>query len=395
MRVMHVITRMIVGGAQEAALSCAVGLSALPGYDVTLVTGPETGPEGDLLEIAKPDLRVISVPSMRRAIHPGADLRSLGALRRLMEHEGPDVVHTHSAKAGIVGRLAARLTGVPAIVHTNHGLAFHKYQSEWANITYRNIERTTVFTTDHYVSVAAETMERLIAAGIGRRSRHSVVRAGFDTDRFLADLAPKMTARAQLDLPADRVVIGVVARLFPLKGHDDLLSIAELLVPRTPEVLFAFVGGGPLLPELQARVRDSGLSDHVRFLGLLPGEMMPATFSSFDILAHASHREGLARVYPQAVLAGVPVVGYDLDGSSEVVDDGSNGYLIPPGDLDTFADRLEKLVRDDRLRESLGGVGRDEIAREFSEQEMVRRLDVLYRRLLGQDAWDVPAPAGG
>lgn len=380
--VAHVITRMIVGGAQENTLFSVLGLAARPDYRVLLLTGPETGSEGNLLEGQQGDLDLVEVPNLVRSIHPIADARAVVELYRAFKRIRPDVVHTHSSKAGVLGRVAARAARVPVVVHTLHSLVYHDYQPAAVNFSYRMIKKTLSPLTDHYVSVSDNIRQRAIKARIGRSDLHSTIRSGFLTDSFVAQLVDQGQARDRFDLPKDRVVIGVVARLFPLKGHAEILAAARLLVEREPDVLFAFVGSGPLLEELQRTVREAGLQDNVRFVGRVRPEEIPVAFSSFDVLAHASLREGLARVIPQAVLAGLPVVCYDLDGSSEVVTDGVNGFLVPVHDDAGFADRLQKLVSDTSLREQMGGKGRDRIQIEFSADEMVRRLDLLYRQLL-------------
>lgn len=382
----HLITRMIVGGAQENTLFSSIGLARLPDYHVRLVTGPETGSEGNLLEGKHFDFEVTYVTSLVRSINPLHDGRALVDLYRSFSRRRPDIVHTHSSKAGVLGRVAARAASVPIVVHTLHSLVYHDYQPALVNFTYRSIKRTLVPLTDHYVSVSDNIRERAIAARIGRPEHHSTIRSGFLTDEFVATLVPQAEARQRLGLPPDRVVIGTVARLFPLKGHTEILSSARQVVRRHPEVLFAFVGSGPKLEELQRIVGEHGLQDNVRFVGRVAPEEVPVAFSAFDVLAHASLREGLARVIPQGVLAGLPVVCYDLDGSAEVITDDVNGYLVAPRDTDAFADRLNLLIADSALRGRLGGGGREFVRTEWSVDEMVRRLDELYRRLLESSA---------
>ncbi len=381
MRVAHVITRMIVGGAQENTLYSVEGLARL-GYDVSLVTGPETGAEGDLLAGRQLEFPVVYVPNLVRSVNPVADSRALLDLHRLLRRIQPDLVHTHSSKAGVLGRVAARAAGVPIVVHTLHSLVFHDYQPRPLNFAYRSTKRLLSPLTHHYVSVSDNIRERAVAAGIGPRARHSTIRSGFATDEFVARLLPRAEARRRLGLPEDgRVVIGVVSRLFPMKGHLDIIEAASRLVPRRPDVLFAFVGSGPMLDDLRDLVGRRQLADHVRFVGRVDPSEVPVAFSSFDILAHASLREGLARVLPQGALAGLPIVCYDLDGSSEVVSDGVNGFLVRAQDHDAFADRLEALVVDEDLRRRFGAAAPGTIATDFSIETMVHDLDALYSRL--------------
>ena len=374
---------MIVGGAQENTLFSVQGLSAIPDHDVSLVTGPETGTEGDLLSGVDGDFEVAYVPTLVRSISPVNDLRAVHWTAKWFATQQPDVVHTHSSKAGVIGRVAARRARVPHVVHTLHALVFHDELSRPRNAAYRTIKRTMVPFTHHYVSVSDSIRERAIAARIGKPEQHSTVRSGFATERFRDSLVSRDEARARLGVPDDRVVVGMVARLFPLKGHDELLPAADRLARRNPDVLFAFVGSGPLEADLRRFVRERELERHVLFLGRLPPDEVPIALSTFDVLADTSVHEGLARVLPQGVLAGLPVVSFDLDGAGEVVRDGENGYLVAPRDTDALTERLEVLVRDPSLRARLGGVGAEQIREEFSIAQMVRKLDALYRELAG------------
>lgn len=378
----HVITRMIVGGAQENTLHSVMGLAALPDYDARLLTGPETGPEGNLLEGLEGDVDVAYVPRLVRSINPASDALATVDIYRIFKSSQPQIAHTHSSKAGVLGRVAARAAGVPVVVHTLHSLVYHDYQPALVNRTYRTVKRTLSPITDHYVSVSDNIGQRAMAAGIGAPERHSTIRSGFHTDDFVRRLLSRTEARDRCDLPQDRLIVGCIGRLFPLKGHAEIVAAARHLVAREPDVLFAFVGSGPLLPQLEQNIREVGLERNFRFLGRVPATEIPVVLSSFDVLVHASLREGLARVIPQGVLAGVPVVCYDLDGSSEVVTDGVNGFLVAPQDTIGLADRLGALAGDESLRERLGGCGRHKVQAEFSVEEMVSSLDRLYRRLL-------------
>jgi len=380
--VVHVITRMIIGGAQENTLSSVEGLSRLEGFDARLVTGPETGPEGDLVVAARPTVDIEYVPSLRRSIKPLTDVRAVWSLYRLFCRTRPSVVHTHSSKAGVLGRVAAKAARVPVVVHTLHGLPFHDYQPRALNFAYRSIKRTLAPLTDHYVSVSHEVAGKAARAGIGSPSRHTVIRSGFRTDAFVDSLPSKDQARARLGIPPGRTVVGTVARLFPLKGHADILEAASRVVPRHPDVLFVLVGDGILRAELEEEIGRRGLGAHFLFLGRLDPDLMPTAFASFDVLVHASLREGLARVLPQGVLAGVPVVAYDLDSACEVVADGRNGFLVPPRDILSLAQRLGLLAGDPELRARLGGVGQEWVRRDFSVDAMVGGLATLYTDLL-------------
>jgi glycosyltransferase involved in cell wall biosynthesis len=381
-KVTHVITRMIVGGAQENTLHSVEGLRGRD-FDVELLTGSETGTEGNLL--ADSSLSdVVFIPHMVRSIRPLSDARAFRELVRHLRLSTPDIVHTHSAKGGILGSAAARNAGVGISVHTIHGLAYHQYQMAPLRFSYRTINRFASPFTDFYVSVSDNIRDRAIADGIGVPERHMTIRSGFPTAQFRRALTDQRSARRRLGLHSDRPVVGVVARLFPLKGHDDVLKAARRVMKTVPDVQFAFVGSGPLRDELEQMASDWGLAENVVFVGRLKAAEMPLAFSAFDVLVHASLREGLARVLPQAVLAEVPVVVYDLDGASEVVQNDVNGYLLQPRDTAAMADRITALLRDESLRSRLAGAGWHRVADEFSVDTMVSKLTALYTALLAE-----------
>ncbi|MCO6456883.1 MAG: glycosyltransferase family 4 protein [Pirellulaceae bacterium] len=383
MRIAHVITRMIVGGAQENTLLCCLDLCRLYHDDVLLLTGPALGPEGDLLAtLPASDLRVVYVPQLRRAIHPGRDLLALRALRRELRAFRPDVVHTHSAKGGMLGRQAAWSLGVPAIVHTVHGAPFHPYQHWAARTMFRWCERYAAGRCHRLVSVADAMTDLLVAAQVARREKFLTVYSGMEVEPFLAADEHRLAERAALGYSPDDVVIGKIARLFHLKGHDDLIQAARLVVDRVPRARFLLIGDGILRPELDRRIAETGLRESFQFTGLVPPGRIPKLLGAMDLLVHTSLREGLARALPQALIAGKPVVSYDVDGAREVVLDGETGFLLPPRSIGPLAEALVRLGQDADLRRRLGQTGRERFTEQFRHQTMTARLRALYQELL-------------
>ncbi len=316
MRVMHVITRMIIGGAQENTLYNCLDLRQLHGDDVLLVTGPAAGPEGDLLQQGRAgDLPIQLVPELRRAIHPARDVRALPALRRLIASFQPDVVHTHSAKGGFLGRRAAWVQHVPAVVHTVHGAPFHPYQSAAARRLFRDCERLAANWCHQLICVADAMTDLLVEANVAPRERFITVYSGMDVEPFLAADTHRAAVRQRLGFSNEQIVIGKIARLFHLKGHDDLITAAAEVVKLNPQVRFLLVGDGILRQSLQRRIDELGLQDHFVFTGLVPPSEIPALIGAMDALVHTSFREGLARALPQALIAGRPVISYDVDGA--------------------------------------------------------------------------------
>ncbi|MEY2429759.1 MAG: hypothetical protein QOJ40_2644 [Verrucomicrobiota bacterium] len=381
MRVTHVITRLIVGGAQENTVSSVLGLRAKAGIQADLISGPTRGPEGSLEPLLEgaPGLLTI-VPELVRPVHPLKDWRALSQLTKIFHSRRPDIVHTHSGKAGVLGRLAAARAGVPIIIHTIHGPSFGRFQNSLANALFRSAEKVAAKRTTHFVVVADAMKEQYLAAGIGRTDQYTRILSGFDLRPFLS-ATNDANLRAKFGLSPEDTVIGKIARLFKLKGHDDLFAVAPGLVRSFPKMKFLFVGDGEWRRRFEQKARSLGLEKHFVFTGLVPPEKVPALVGIMDIVAHLSSREGLSRALPQAMAAARPVVAYDCDGAREVCLDNETGFLLPPGDLTGLTNRLSELARDPALRDRLGQDGRQYVQERFSVERMVDELYNLYLRL--------------
>ncbi len=382
MRVTHVITRLIVGGAQENTVASVLGLRAKPGVEVHLISGPTTGPEGSLEDRVRgvPGLLTI-VPELVRPVHPWNDWRALLKLTEIFRQSKPDIVHTHSGKAGVLGRLAAKRAGVPVIVHTIHGPSFGDWQNPLANAAFTFAERVAGRATTHFVSVADAMTRQYLTAGIGRREQYTRIFSGFDLAPFLA-AKNDLELRAKLGLAPEDFVVGKIARLTELKGHDDLFIAAPELVWRCPRMKFLLVGDGEWRQRFEKLARRINLEKHFIFTGLVPPDAVPRYIGVMDALVHLSHREGLARALPQALAAGKPVVAYDCDGAREVCLDGETGILLEPGDLTGLRDALPKLAGDAELRARLGKRGQELVREYFPVERMVGEMFELYVKLL-------------
>ncbi len=386
MRVIHVITRLIVGGAQENTIASVLGLRARPGLDVSLVAGPTLGPEGSLESAvaALPNLLTI-VPPLVRPLHPWKDGLAWKKLTDLFRTRCPDIVHTHSGKAGILGRLAAARARVPIILHTIHGPSFGPFQGRLANLLFRSAERCAARVTTHFIVVADAMRQRYLAAGIGCPDHYTKIFSGFALEPFLSS-TNDLQLRAKLGLAPEDIVVGKVARLFKLKGHDDLFTIAPALVRSCPRIKFLLIGDGPWRARFENRVRSLGLEKQVVFTGLVTPGAVPPLVGIMDLLVHLSLREGLPRALPQALAASRPVVAYDSDGAREVCLENETGFLVPPGDLAGLRERLLRLAQDAPLRQRLGRRGQQFVQAHFGVQRMVDDLYQLYLRLGGSPA---------
>jgi glycosyltransferase involved in cell wall biosynthesis len=381
MRVTHVITRLIVGGAQENTVASVLGLRAKPGLQVDLISGLTHGPEGSLerqFDGQPGTLRI--VPKLVRPVRPWTDLQALRSLQKIFVSERPDIVHTHSGKAGVVGRLAAARARVPIIIHTIHGPSFGAFQRPLANQFFRFAERRAARVTTHFVTVADAMKRQYLAAGIGQPDQYTRIFSGFTLEPFLATTNDP-ALRARLGLLPEDIVVGKIARLVPLKGHADLIAVAPALLKKCPRIKFLLVGDGHDREGFTRRVRELGLQNHFTFTGLVRPEAVAPLAGIMDIVVHLSSREGLARALPQALAAARPVIAYDCDGAAEACLDDQTGFLIKPGDLQTLQDRILKLAGDHSLRERLGKQGRQLARERFAVQRMVDDLYSLYQRL--------------
>ena len=384
-RVLHVITRMIVGGAQENTLFTAALQTKNPRYDVTLLTGVDDGPEGDLLDAARAQgVRLQIEPLLVRPIRPFVDLRAFLMLRRFMKNGRFDIVHTHSSKAGILGRMAAHSAGVPIIVHTLHSLVFHEYEKAWKNTLYIALKRLCAPWTDSFISVNQKTLDGALAQGIGTPEKHIKIFSGMDLAPFLNVSKGLSAAQAkkQAGIPEDALVVGKVARLFPLKGHDLFMEAAGKVAAARPDAHFLLVGGGILRESLDEQARKLGIADRVHFAGLVRPEEVPALIQAMDVVVHSSLREGIARVIPQAGAVGKPVVTFDMDGAPEVIRDGVSGYLAPPQDTTALAGRVVELLASASERERMGREGQKFARENYSAELMVDRINAVYERLI-------------
>jgi glycosyltransferase involved in cell wall biosynthesis len=382
MRVTHVITRLIVGGAQENTIATVLGLKEKPGVQVHLLSGPTHGPEGTLepLAAAVPKLLTI-VPELVRAVHPWNDGLALHRLTRILRAQRPDIVHTHSGKAGILGRLAAHRARVPLIVHSVHGPSFGPFQGRLANTLYRSAERYAGKFTSHFITVAHAMTRQYLAAGIGRPKDYTRILSGFSLQPFLSSTNdPKLRERWGL-APTD-IVVGKIARLFRLKGHDDLFAAAPAIVQACPRIRFLLVGDGEWRERFEVQARELGLKQHFIFTGLVPPEEVPRFVGLMDFLVHLSLREGLPRAVAQALASARPVVAYDCDGAGEVCLENETGFLVRPGDLNGLTNRVIQLAADARLRERLGRQGQALVKELFSVEKMVDEQYQLYLRLM-------------
>jgi glycosyltransferase involved in cell wall biosynthesis len=386
--VLHVITRLIVGGAQENTMLTAAVLDP-DRYAVDVISGPQTGPEGSLIE----EIHTRGVPlsielALVREINPLKDLRALLALCCHIRRGHYTIVHTHSSKAGILGRWAAWLAGVPVIVHTVHGWGHHERQHPLTRRFYILLEQLTQRITDRLIVVSSRNIEKGLADGIASPEKYVIIRSGIELDRFRTPTRSRRDVRAELHIPPGAAVVGTVTRLSPQKAPLDFVKAVARVAEQRPNVHFVVVGDGPLRAEVEARVAAAGLADRFHLAGLRRD--VPDLLHSFDVFALTSLWEGLPRVLPQAMAAGLPIVATAVDGNAEAVESGVNGLLTPPGDTRALAAALLRLLDDPALAAEMGAAGRERSA-EFGARKMVNDIAALYEALLTSGYSDLDA----
>ena len=376
-RVLHLITRLELGGAQQNTLYCTRHHDR-DRFDVELIAG-----RGSLLDDearAISDATVQLVPWLKHAISPAFDLMAVLRLRNYFRRAGVDLVHTHSSKAGILGRLAANLAGVPAVVHTVHGWSFNATQTAARHRLYTSLERMVAPMTDRILVVAANHVDVGLRAGIGVRSQYDVVRSGIDRRLYGAPAKPRDVLRRELGFESGDFVVGTIANMKPQKAPLDFAATAARAHALNPSLRFLFAGDGELMPDVRRRVETDGLRDVVKLLGWR--DDVPDLLHAMDAFLLTSRFEGLPRVLLQAMAAGRPVVATAVDGTPEIVEAGVTGLLSPAGDTDALAAHLDRLARDADLRAGLTERASARLGEEFDIRKMVTDLDSLYAGLL-------------
>ena len=288
--------------------------------------------------------------------------------------------HTHSSKAGIVGRFAAKAAHVPFVAHTIHGLAFHRYEKFWKNFIYIASERAAAPCGKRIYAVAQAMIDQSLAAGVGKPEQYKVVYSGMELEPFLTS-KPDPELRKSLGIPENAVVFATLARLFPLKGYETFIPVAIKLAKEIPDIHYLIIGNGSMMEEIQAQIAEAGLEKRFSFAGLVPPNEVWKYLALSSALVHFSLREGLPRAAVQSLASGKPVIAYALDGTPEVVIPGKTGYLLQPGDRDGAEAAIREIMADPAHATELGTNGRELVASRFGWRTM---SDVLLKDYMEQ-----------
>ncbi len=380
-RVLRVIARLNVGGPALHVSLLNSGMHA-ERFRSWLVTGTENPGEGSLRSYAEArGIEPIVIPEMLgQATLAPRDAIALAKMIRLVRLVRPHVVHTHTAKAGFLGRVAARAAGVPVVLHTYHGHVLSGYYGRLRTTGLRMMERGLAQITDRLITVSDRVRDDLVEFGVAPVERFTVVPLGLDLAPMFASAAHRGVLRRELGVP-DRVpVIGIIGRLFPVKNHRLFLDAAARVAERHPEARFLVVGDGPLRTDLEQHARKIGLADRVIFTGWRHD--LPVIYEGLDLLVVSSVNEGTPVSAIEAMAAGCPVVATRVGGLPDLVDDGRTGQLVPPGDAEVLAHAISTLVADRTQAARLADAARVEVERRFLASRLVDDVERLYLRLL-------------
>ena len=378
-RVTHVVTRFILGGAQEATLLTAAHVDPVR-FPSEIVSGVETGAEGDLsAEASARGIPLKFEPALVRRIDPRLDALALARLTARFRAERPDVVHTHSSKAGILGRAAARLAGVPVIVHTAHGWAFHRTQPWPVRAASWLMERGGAALCDSIPVVSQDTFDVAANSGLGPRAKFVVIRDPIELERYRRDEEARAAVRAEFGFAPRHFVFGFLSRLSVPKHPEVVVKAFARVAARPPDARLLIVGDGALRGETEQAIAETGTGERVKLAGLRRD--VPRMLSAFDAFVLVSDWEGLPMVVPQAMAAGLPIVASAVGGTPDAVEEGVTGYLVPRGDFDTLVDRMDRLAADPEAARRMGAAGGPRLE-PFSAPVVARRLEEIYEEVL-------------
>jgi glycosyltransferase involved in cell wall biosynthesis len=378
-RVGHIITRFHgAGGAKNTIMTCAGLDKSL--FEVDLIVGASA----DQWRAEGAGVNWVQIQDLVRQVHPVKDIKAARSLKKLIEKRDYHIVHTHLAKAGILGRWAAHKAGTPLVIHGLHGATFNPTQSRLENSVYLWLEKKAMSWTDKVISVGEDLMQRYLDAGVGRPEDYVIIQSGMDLSSFrqAAEMTQeqRMAKRRELGLPEDAFVVGYIAALEWRKGHQYLIEVFRRLAPRYPQLQMIFAGEGFSADRLKQLVADAGLSDRIHFLGYRND--VPDLMAIMNVHLFASEREGLPQVLVQADTVGVPVLAFEAEGVREMVHDGVNGFVFPHGDIEGMAQALERFINNPDLAREMGQKGRALVDDRWDIATMQRKTQDLYLQLL-------------
>ncbi|MDD5233210.1 MAG: glycosyltransferase family 4 protein [Syntrophales bacterium] len=387
-RVVHVITRIDKGGSAENTLLTAGGLRGM-NYDVSVIKGPSHESNMTLLEreaagkslsaLEAAGVSILTDPDLVRSISPVQDVRSLLRMTSLFQRIRPQIVHTHTSKAGVLGRFAAALARVPIVVHTPHGHVFHGYFAGPETKFFVILERLAARLTDRIIMLTDGERKDHLRFRVGPEEKFITIHSGVGLAPFTPGRIDSVSARKDLGIPPSCPVVGAVGRLTRIKGHRYLLEAANLVLKEKPETRFVILGSGELEDDLKELALALGIENNVIFPGWRPD--VAAVLAAFDVFAFPSLNEGMGKAVVEAMSMGLPVVASRIGGIPDLVEEGLNGVLVPAADPRALATSILDMLGDPEKRNCMGQRGKTK-ASSFGTDSMIEKVDRLYRDLL-------------
>jgi glycosyltransferase involved in cell wall biosynthesis len=379
-KVVHIITKLELGGAQQNTLYTVSHLDKTEFIPILI-----TGLEGLLVDDAKRlGIEAHFLPSLVREINPVKDIQALFDIRRLLlsikrSSQSPIIVHTHSSKAGIIGRWAAYLAGIPVIIHTYHGYGFNDYQSILQRWFFIFLERLTAKITTRFIAVSKNNIEKGINAKIFSSDDVELIRSGIDISEFSDVKIDKAIKKKELGVELGKPLVGMIACFKPQKAPLDFVKAAHLVCQKMSDVRFVVAGDGELRPPMEELINSLDLKDKIKLLGFRRD--IPEIMKCLDVFVLTSLWEGLPKVIVQAIAAGIPIVATEVDGSSEVIKNGINGFLVKPGDVEGIAEKIMYILQKPKdFKFEISGL--KSILDEFDINLMVKKQGKLYEALV-------------
>ena len=388
-KILRAITRLNIGGPAIHAILLSRALNDGALFTSTLVTGTTAPHEGDLLDLAHArSVEPLVLPALGREISPLDDLVSLARMVMLVRNLRPDIVHTHMAKAGAVGRLAAKICGVPLIVHTYHGHVFHSYFSPAKTRVFLTIERALGLATNRIIVVGDGQRDEIASYGVAPLRKLTTIRLGLELDQFLEAERHRGELRRELGIDADAPLVGIVGRLVPIKAPELFLQAAVKVREALPQAQFLVVGDGERRQELGTLAEQLGLKKSVRFLGWRRD--LVRVYADLDVVALSSLNEGSPVVLIEALASARPVVATAVGGVPEVVIHDQTGLTVPVSDVSALSDSIVSLLRDRWLAERLGHAGRQHVYPRYDSSRLVDDVRQLYLHELAAQGRALP-----
>jgi glycosyltransferase involved in cell wall biosynthesis len=391
-KVLHLITRLDRGGSAQNTLLTCLGLNGK--YELVLVHGlslesqmtdwEKQSVDRQIKRAEEGGVKLTAIPSLVRSIDPVQDLRAFFSLWRLIVKEKPAIIHTHTSKAGLLGRLAAKMAGVPMIVHTPHGHVFYGHFGPLTSRFFVIIEKLTASIMDRMVALTEAEGNDYNTFLVCNPDKMVTIHSGVDIARYAAARVDIEEKKTSIGLDPEGLVVGTVGWLLPIKGPVYLLKAMARIWDRRPDIGLVFVGKGELEESLMAEAFRRGVSDKVKFLGWR--DDIPEIMQILDVFVLPSLNEGMGRVLVEAMAAGKPIVASDTGGIPDLIIDGYNGLLVPPRDSSRLTEAITMLLEDTLRREEMGKNGKL-LAQGYSVESMVNKIDTLYQTLLTQKGY--------